>query len=402
MFIWEFLLIGKLFSILRSMYAYLLLIHPLFLLCTAWNFEIPFSEIGVGYTFTDKFELLIQSDSGSDYVSSFFLGNIFQNYSSLYLSSIPVIAIKLLFTNLTQSGLYIWSNIFHLLAITLGAMHLFWYRSLSKSTALAIILFFIIAPSFLEIHSTLHRYSLLFTGLLICFNSINFIHGKFPMHNIVAFITLLILSILLILVTKPAMIFSIVTYIGLITLGKFNGKISLLVFLIAFILIIDIFGLGFLSNFESLSRYQQLNRDGGNSFAFLAKLFGIGFFFRLLYAALSPFPWVNFSQWDLYGGNSIFLFIHVFTAISSLYLLAAFFINLKKIRINDFQNNPIIFGFALLLSLRFSSIGFHVYLVPALPFLAPIVLNKSYKFPLIFIVLFILILEFFLFVFKLF
>lgn len=403
LFIWEFLLISHLASILKSKYSYLLLIHPLFILATFWGFEVPYTQIGVGFSFMGKFNLFFESDGsgGADYVTTFLSGNIFQTYSDFYLSTIPVVAIKVLFETFPDIGFYVWLNIFHLFSITIGAVHLFSYKSLSKNVALVIILFFLISPSFLEINSTLHRYSLMFTGLLISFNAINFIQSKTEIRNKFTFTVSFIFGLVLILITKPALIMSVAVYIGLILAQKFKIKINLLVFLLLFIFVTDVFGLGIL-NFEVLSRYQEVNQTGGSSFSFLALLFGVGFFFRILYAALSPFPWIDFSQGlDLYGNNLTFLYIHILSAITSLYLLLAFFININKFNIGKLDDNPIIFGFALLLPLRFSSIGFHVYLVPALPFIAPILLNKNYRIPFLPVLFFVFALEFALYFYKL-
>ena len=404
LFIWEFLLISYLASILKSKYSYLLLIHPLFLLSTFWGFEIPFSEIGVGFSFIGKFNTFFESDTiaGSDLIGSFLGGNIFQTYSDFYLSSIPIIAIKTLFESFPDIGFYIWQNIFHLFSITIAAIHLFSYKSLNKNVALIILLSFIISPSFLEINSTFHRYSLMFTGLLICFNSINYHQSKAVIKNKFLFISSFIFGIILILISKPVLIMSLMIYIGFILLKKFKIKLSLLAFLLWFILVTDAFGLVLLNNFDVLSRFGEVNRTGGSTFSFLALLYGVGFFFRVFYAALSPFPWINFSQGlDLYGNNNAFLFIHIFSAITALYLLLSFFFNINKFSIDKLNSNPIIFGFTLLLTLRFSSIGFHVYLVPALPFLAPLLLNKDYSIPLMPVLFFVFALELSLFFYKL-
>ena len=404
LFIWEFLLISYLSLLLKSKYSYLLLIHPLFLLSTFWGFEIPFTEIGVGFSFVGKFEMFFESDTaaGSELVGSLFGGNIFQTYNNYYLTSIPIIAIKALFQSFPDIGFYIWQNIFHLFSITIAGIHLFSYKSLNKNVVLIILLSFIISPSFLEINSTLHRYSLMFTGLLISFNSINYFQSKAEIRNKFLFISSFIFAVVLILISKPALIMSLMVYIGIILLKKFKIKLSLFAFLLLFILVTDAFGLGLLNNFEVLSRYGEANRTGGSSFSFLALLFGVGFFFRVLYAALSPFPWIDFSQGlNLYGNNDAFLFIHIFSAITALYLLLSFFFNINKFSIDKLNSNPIIFGFALLLPLRFSSIGFHVYLVPALPFLAPLLLNKDYRIPLMPVLFFVFALEFSLYFYKL-
>lgn len=401
---WEFLLISYLSSLLKSKYSYLLLIHPLFLLSTFWGFEIPFTQIGVGFSFMGKFNMFFESDTGagSELVGSLLGGNIFQTYSDFYLSSIPIIAIQALFENFPDIGFYIWQNIFHLFSITIAGIHLVSYKSLNKNVVLIILLSFIISPSFLEINSTLHRYSLMFTGLLISFNSINYFQSKAEIRNKFLFISSFIFAVVLILISKPALIMSLMVYIGFVLLKRFKIKLSLLAFLLLFIFVTDAFGLGLLNNFEVLSRYGEVNRTGGSSFSFLALLFGVGFFLRVLYAALSPFPWIDFSQGlDLYGNNDAFLFIHIFSAITALYLLMSFFFNINKFSIDKLNSNPIIFGFALLLPLRFSSIGFHVYLVPALPFLSPLLLNKDYRIPLMLVLFFVFALEFSLYFYKL-
>lgn len=396
LFIWEILLLSKLISVLKSRYAYLLFIHPLFIFVNLQAFQIPFTEIGVGFSFIGKFDMFFDSENGggNETMLALLSGNIFETYSDLYLSSLPIVAIKVIFEKFPDIGYFVWLNVFHLFCITIAAVNLFAYRSLTKNAAVIIVLCFLIAPSFLEINSTLHRYSLLFTGITISFNSINYLYSEVKDKKTVFFYISFVFSIILILISKPALIISPIIFWGILFLNKRKIQVDLLFFIIIFIIITDLFGSGLLNQFGSFSRYSEVNKTGGNSFSFLALLFGVGFFFRLLYAALSPFPWIGFSQsMDLYGGNNIFLFIHIFSAITSLFLLLSFFINIKRFKVNKLDSNSIIFGFALLLPLRFSSIGFHVYLVPALPFLSPILLHKQYRIPAIFVLLLILIME---------
>lgn len=404
LFIWEFLLLSYLASIIKSKYSFLLLIHPIFLLTTFWAFEIPFTEIGIGFSFIGKFERFFntENENNSELATVFFSGSIFQTYSNLYLSSVPVISIKLLFEKFPDIGFYIWLNIFHLFSITLAAIHLYKFKSMSEKGILLIILFCIISPSFLEINAGLHRYSLLFTGLIITFNSINYYFTSAQVNNKISLFVTLLFGIALILISKPALIMSVFLYLIFVACKKMKININLFFFLIAFIFVTDIFGLGVLKQIGNFTRYEEINQTGGSSFSFLATLFGIGIFFRILYAALSPFPWINFSQGlDLYGNNFAFLFIHIFSAITSLYLILSFFVNIKNIKIDKGNDNAIIFGFLLMLTLRFSAIGFHVYLIPALPFLAPLLLSKQYRIPLVLVVSIISALEISLFIFKL-
>lgn len=128
----------------------------------------------------------------------------------------------------------------------------------------------------------------MFTGLIICFNSINFIKSEQKIRNKLVFFTIFVISILLILVTKPALIFSVLVYLILINLRKFGIRLGLFTILLLFVFSTDVFGLGLLSNFETLSRYQEVNLTGGSSFAFLTRIFGLGFFFSDYCTQLYP------------------------------------------------------------------------------------------------------------------
>lgn len=88
LFIWEILLISQLISISKSKYSWFLLIHPLFLICTMGGFEIPFTQIGSGYSFLGKFNYFFETDaaatSGTDYTQVFLTGNIFETYIGIH------------------------------------------------------------------------------------------------------------------------------------------------------------------------------------------------------------------------------------------------------------------------------------------------------------------------------
>ena len=119
-----------------------------------------------------------------------------------------------------------------------------------------------------------------------------------------------------------------------------------------------------------------------NRYQMLSNMPIIGLVLRIVYAALSPFPFFGFSQWQLYGGNELFLVVHLFSAIFSIWLVISAFYRLRNIVSEDPQVRVVVmFGLSILASLAFSAIGFHAYIAPALPFLAVVLLRQSTRVP---------------------
>ena len=59
----DFVLSIYLFSAFTGSLRYLFLIHPVFLLFSSYGFQIPYSEIGVGFTYVNTFEMLINPET---------------------------------------------------------------------------------------------------------------------------------------------------------------------------------------------------------------------------------------------------------------------------------------------------------------------------------------------------
>jgi len=134
----------------------------------------------------------------------------------------------------------------------------------------------------------------------------------------------------------------------------------------------------YLSTFIAPDAYVSGFSQQGGQYTGLMNLPILGLALRLVYAVLAPFPWINFDQWELYGYNDVFLWLHVFSTLFATWVLFSFFSHVRRIvaGIDDIRMTSM-FGVAILSTLAFAAIGFHVYLAPALPFLAVIMVEKK-------------------------
>ena len=117
----------------------------------------------------------------------------------------------------------------------------------------------------------------------------------------------------------------------------------------------------------------------------------IGLLLRLVYAVLSPFPWINYNQWEIYGYNKMFLMVHILSTLLVSWIILSLFIRMRRIlRGPDDIRTCVMLGIALMGSLAFAGIGWHVYLAPAMPFLAVLLHERgnriAYLYPFTFVI----------------
>ena len=150
-------------------------------------------------------------------------------------------------------------------------------------------------------------------------------------------------------------------------INRFNKVLQYVFFIITFTIIY------YSVSFILPTKYISIISQQGGNFQGLVNLPIIGFIFRLVYAVLSPFPWLGFSQFELYGNNGFFLFLHILSSLGASWIIFSSVTRFKFILSEPDQIKlSFLFGLSILFSLSFSSIGYHVYLAPALPFLAVI------------------------------
>ena len=157
------------------------------------------------------------------------------------------------------------------------------------------------------------------------------------------------------------------------------------------VLVIGVAVAEYLARIIAPDKYVSTFSQQGGQYEGLVNIPILGLVLRVVYAMLSPFPWLNFSQMEIYGYNTLLFLLHIPSALLAVWVIFSFFSHTGRIvsGANDVRITSL-FGVAIMSSLAFSAIGFHVYLAPALPFMAVILLDKktrvSLAYPLCFMV----------------
>jgi hypothetical protein len=396
----DFVLAIYLTSLFHSKYKYLFLIHPIFLLLSSYGFEIPFADIGVGFTYITTFDILVNPlfyghDSVSTYCDS--RDNIF-GFCKVYFGIFPIIWLPtFLYGHTLEMTLYYSMGLFNMLFVAIAVYISQFFHILNKKTLLIISLYATVSPTFFEINSTLHRYELLFLGLfLFLLAYIGLIKQKKSTFNKIGLAFVLFISILCIGYSKPQLFLVLLLFVFIEQVSsnripifsRIYNNFEKKLLLGLFILVVQ--SLAFL---VIPGEYAPASNFGGH-LTNIVDIPLLGFIVRVVYAILSPFPWINFTQWELYGYNSVFLIIHMLSSFLASWLIISTFFRIGLIlKSLDNDKTIIIFGISIIASLMFSAVGFNVYLAPALPFLAVILLKKSYRVPIVYPMGFILLME---------
>lgn len=399
------LLATYLVSLFQNKYSFFFLIHPIFILLTSYGFKIPYTQIGVSgsymysfYSLIDPSSLNLNSQKAIEQI--FFQEEHLFGFAKTYVSTIPIIWIpNYLFNNPPKITIYLSLGCFTLLYTAIAVSISLIFRIFRKNILLIIALYSTVSPTFLEINSSLHRYGLLSLGLfLFLISYVGLLNRPHRYHF--CLILIMISSIFFIGVSKAPIFFSILLFLFLdrLSLNKLplisavlkrqNNATRILT-----VLFLMIFA-QYLATFIVPEKYVLYASQKGGQYNFLSNIPLIGLALRLVYAMLSPFPWINFPQWGIYGYNNIFLLVHIFSSLLASWIILSFFANLRGLLKSDDETRIcIVFGAAIMSSLAFASIGYHVYLAPALPFLSTVLSVKRYRLPLIFPVLFCIFFE---------
>jgi len=389
--LFDFAFTFYLISIFRGKFRYLFLIHPVFVIISSFGFLIPFSEIGVGFTYMDKFAIFIDPssmniDSDAVALASEDTREIF-GFATLYFSMLPIIWLpSFLYEDSPDILLYYSMSLFTIFYAALPSYISRVYQVLDNKTLLVIALYITISPTFFEINTTLHRYGMLVCGLFIfLITYIGLTKQKKSFFQNFGLIFFMHLSVLFIGLSKPQLIFILIIFILIDLFVSYRLRIPIFtsiyrvvekkIFLILLVLAIQI-----ASFFVIPEDYISEAVNYGGQLATLGNIPIFGFIVRVIYAALSPFPWIGFSQFILYGYNYGFLLMHLFSAYFASWFLLSVIMRADAIfKSADYHRTIIIFGISVILSLMFSAIGYHVYIAPALPFLAVVLIRKDFR-----------------------
>ena len=381
---------------------YLFLIHPVFLLFSSYGFQIPFSEIGVGYTYIDTFNMMVDPESLgiSDGAGEFYQDKKTTfGFGAVYFGILPIIWLpSFLFDDAPDVALYYSMGFFNVLYMVLVVFVSQFFKVLKSENLLIITLYATVSPTFFDVSTTLHRYGLLVCGLSIFLISyLGLAKKNNSFASIIGLLITLLIAVLMVGFSKPQLFYVIFLFVALDFLS--SNKLGLLsqifraldkrLFLVLLLLAIQL-----VAKILIPDEHISIAANMGGQFTVLSDIPILGFVLRVVYALLSPFPWIGFAQWGLYGHNYIFLFVHIISAFTGAWLVLSLFMRSSVVFRADYQDRALlIYGLCLTLSLMFSGIGYHVYLAPALPFLAIILIRRRFRVSVVYPVGFCLIME---------
>lgn len=398
-----------LISLFRNKLSFLFLLHPLVALITSYGFEMPYTEIGVAFTYLDTFNRFVDPTSLTIDIDSLWSALLPEeahegtNYGIgvVYVGVIPILWLPAyLFTNAPDIVIYLSLGVFTMLYAAISVSVALAFGVLRKDVLLIIALYCTVSPTFLEINSTLHRYGLLFFGLfLFLIAYIGLLRGGLGLRKLML-LALILVAMALVSASKAPLLLSLVMFVLLEFFSR--NKLPLLSKIFyrlnnpsrVWFLIIMIAIAQYLAHFIAPEKYVTGFSQQGGQYEALINIPILGLLVRLFYAMLSPFPWINFSQLELYGYNTLLFLLHIPSALLAAWIIFSFFSRTRQIVTgNDDIKITALFGVAIMSSLTFSAIGFHVYLSPALPFIAVILLNKKTRISLTYPILFIIGME---------
>ena len=388
-------------SIFNHSLKFLFLLHPIIVFFSSYGFQIPFPQIGVGYTYVNTFDLYVDPSNMNFNIdllkeSLFFstVGNSIFGIGSVYIGTIPILYLpQLLFDKYPSIIIYLSLSLFTIIYSSISAIIAINLCVIKEKIILAILLFATISPTFFEMNSSLHRYGLLFFGLFLFLISYYDLSRVNTSIKNLRSVFLLFFALIIILVSKAALALSLLLFIFLDMytldkiplLGFIKTRFDMILKSIFYLLILAIIYLCLA--YIIPEKYFSIISQKGGQFQSLTNLPILGFIVRLIYAVLSPFPWFGFSQFHIYGNNYIFLPLHILSSLGATWIIISIIFNLKSIMMSSDQIRvPFLFGISIIASLSFSSVGYHVYLAPALPFLVVIMfINKvSFIYSIIF------------------
>lgn len=381
-------------SLFVGSWRYLFLIHPIFLSVSAVGFGIPYDEIGTAWTYHQTYERFIDpftlSLDTQSLVEQMFFNEEKFGYKTIYVGAIPILWLpKFLFDDVPDIINYYSLGFFTLLYAAVGATLAIVLGTMRKELILIITLYSTVSPTFLEINSVLHRYGVMFLGLFLVLNAyLGFLKCYTLLRNVILVI-LMIIGLSLVFFSKPPLLLSVLLFIFIERLSankvpvissilrKVDKYTKFILFLIGLVIFQE------LSEYLVPEKYVVLDSQIGGQYASLINIPIVGLILRVIYAALSPFPILDFNQHELYGNNDLFIGVHIISAIFAMWLLLSVISRMTYI-VNEDQEIRIVtmFGIGILASLTYSAVGYHVYIAPALPFISVVLLRHRTRVPL--------------------
>jgi len=382
-------------SLFHGRLRFLFLLHPFFVFISSFGFDMPYNDIGTSWTYHQTFERFIDPDTLMlDWrllVQAMFFSTGNFGFQKIYVGIIPILFLpRFLFGDVPDIINYFSLSMFTMLYAAIGVTVARALGSMRGKLLLVIALYATVSPTFLEINKVMHRYGLMFLGLFLVLNAyMGFLQKRGFSSRKPILLLVMLIGLTLVVVSRPPMCLAVLLFIVLerFTSNKLplvshlfkrsNRNLKIILVLLGIVLF------QCLGKFVIPEQYATHFSQVGGRYRMLSNLPIIGLVLRVVYAALSPFPFFGFSQWELYGNNELFLVLHLFSAIFAIWLVISVFSRLRSIVNDDGEVRVVVmFGLSIMASLAFSAVGHQSYIAPALPFLAVVLLRRSTRIPI--------------------
>lgn len=392
-------------SLFRARWRWAFLVHPVFVAASVPWFEISFNDIGTGYTYLGTFDLFVDRDTASvDWprlIEHMFYNDGVFEWRSTYTLSLPYLwlPIRLFGPDVDVQWPqinYLSQNVSTVLYAAIGVVVARTLGRVPSALLLVVTLISTVSPTYLEMNSSLHRYSPMLLGLVCVWAGYLTILSQPGSLRLAVSGLVIALGLVLVVISKSPLLMSLVLFVVLerLSAGRLpvvsrrlaglNRRALLTVALVSLALF------QILSPLVAPEKYVTIDSQLGGEYPFVRDLPIIGFVLRVVYAQLAPFPIFGFTQWELYGGNVVFLPVHVASAVLATWIVLSAFLRIPQILQGDSATRvTVVFGFGILVSLAFGGIGYLVYIAPALPFLGVALIRRETRVPLSWAVIFV-------------
>ena len=399
----DVLLSVYLFSLFRNRWRLLFLVHPIVVYFLGFGFQTPFTEIGTGWTYLRTYDhvvdpVTLEVDLPGVIFFALSREGGYYGIGGGYVETIPLLLFPhLLYINPPDITFYYSLSLWTLICVLIGVNAAMVSRIIREEVLLIIALYATVSPMFFDINSSLHRYHVLVLGVFLFLIAYLGITRKRIGVRTALSIGLMLISVMLVFVSKAPLLLSLLLFVFLDYWGR--GKLPIISSILdklgktprILVILIAVVAAESMAHVIVPDKYVIDISQRGGQYQGLSNIPIVGLLLRVVYAVLSPFPWINFAQWELYGGNKIFLLVHMLSALTVSWIVLSLFIKIRSIlRGSDDIRTCVMLGIALMASLAYAGIGWHVYLAPAMPFLATLLYERgcriSYLYPFMFVI----------------
>lgn len=397
----DLLVAAYLTTIFRAQrFSFMFLLHPLLVLIS--------SQFFAGSSYLDGGDAAAYGEIASEIIEvgpqSYIEGTYSQYHNvvaTIKVASLGVVPSyylpERLFGTPSASVYYIFQAFFHIYLCSLAASIILSWRSVDPKIIFAIILFAAISPTFFELGVAPTRHYVTFFGLLLLIMSHLALIQRFSIGRLIGWIV----GIMVILISKAPYFLPYIVYILFLQLisssESANRRSWYTVFLVigSLIFATALYPYLFFIGMEYLPR---INEGMSIVSSDIMSIPIIGWFVKYIYALLSPFPWSDAAYFisTNYSGNTFLFVMHAFSSLTGVYLLFVLLIKWKMIWHGERDIKLIsLYGVVMSLSILAGAPGFHGYLSIFFPFLAPVLLYKRLRVPLLYPLAFIIAAEIF-------